>query len=172
MVPSVCAHDTEARSLLPRNLQNGDGRVSLVLLVEVHHLGVVHLVDVVAGQDNDIFRVVAVDEAYVLVDRVCCAGVPRLACRGFIGRQYMHAAVGAVESPGLTIAYVFIQHQRLILRQHAYCVDPGIYAVGEREVDYPVLSSVGDCRASPSPGSVHTVCFPDHRQGALLRTLF
>ena len=58
----------------------------------------------------------------------------------------MHAAVGAVESPGLTVAYVFIQHQRLILRQHAYCVDSGIYAVGEREVDYPVLSSVGDCR--------------------------
>ena len=100
----------------------------------------------VAGQDNYILGIVAVDEADILVDSISCAGIPCLACCGLVRRQYVYAPVSAVKPPGLTVAYVFVEHQRLILRQHAYGVNTGIYAVGEREVDYSVLASVGNCR--------------------------
>ena len=99
----------------------------------------------VAGQDNHILRVVAVDEADVLIDSVSRAGVPRLACRSLVRGQYVNAAVCAVKTPRLTVAYVLVEHERLILREHAHRVYTRINAVGEREVDYPVLTSVGNC---------------------------
>ena len=70
--------------------QDGDGAVGAVLLVEAQHLGVVHLVDVVAGEDQHVVRVVPLDEVDVLVDGVGGAAcTSRAPLAGLIGRQHM-----------------------------------------------------------------------------------
>ena len=50
-----------------------------VVDVELQHLAVIHLVDVIAGQDDDVARVFALDRVHVLVDGVGGALVPVLA---------------------------------------------------------------------------------------------
>ena len=92
----VGGQDTEARGLLPRHLQHSDGTVRIVLFVEVDHLGVVHLVDVVTGEHHYIFRVVLLNKIDVLVNGVRRALIPLGAADGLIRGENMYAAVLAV----------------------------------------------------------------------------
>lgn len=41
----------------------------------------------------------------------------------------MNAAVNSVKSPRVTVADIFVKHQRLILCKYAYCVNTAVYAV-------------------------------------------
>ena len=83
----------------------------------------------VAREDYDIFGIVAVNEADILVNRVCGTGVPSLAGSGFVRRENVYSAVRAVETPRLTVAYVLVEDERLILRENADGVDTGVNAV-------------------------------------------
>lgn len=49
-------HDTEAAGLCQWDRAHGDGAVGLHLLVVAQHGGIVHFIDVVAGEDDDIVR--------------------------------------------------------------------------------------------------------------------
>jgi hypothetical protein len=53
----------EAAGFLRGNLQHRQRRAGAVILVEPQHLRVVHLVDVVAGQDDQVLRVLAEDSS-------------------------------------------------------------------------------------------------------------
>jgi hypothetical protein len=53
----------------------------------------------------------------------------------------MYAAVQAVQVPWLSVADVLVEQQRLVLRQDTDCVDAGINAVGEREINDAVLAA-------------------------------
>ncbi len=48
--------DSEAAGLFRWHLDGGDGDVGFVLAVPVQHLAVVHLIDVVAGEDQGLSR--------------------------------------------------------------------------------------------------------------------
>ena len=139
-------HETETGGFLPLDLTHGDGAGSVLLFVEGEHVGVIHLVDVVAGQDHDVLGVVFVDEVDVLVDSICGAFVPVRALDLLIRGQDVDSAVRAVEVPGLAVADVVIQLKGLVLGQDADRIDAGVYAVRQREVDDPVLSAEGDRR--------------------------
>ena len=52
----------------------------------------------------------------------------------------MYTTVQPVQVPGLAIADVLIQHQRLVLGQDANRVDAGVHTVGQGEVDDAVFS--------------------------------
>ena len=108
------------------------------------HVGVVHLVDMVAGEDDHILRVVHINEAQVLVNGVGGALVPGAALGALVGRQDVDAAGGAVQVPGLAAADIAVQLQGAVLGQHAHGVDTGVGAVGKREVDDAVLTAEGD----------------------------
>ena len=112
----------------------------------LEHAVVVHLVDVVAGQHQHVFRVKLLDEREVLEDRVRGALVPLAGIGGGVGRQHVHAAVAQVQIPGLAGADVAVQLQRTVLGQHADGVDVGIGAVRQREVDDAILSAEGHGR--------------------------
>ena len=142
-VVRVCVHDAEAGRFLPRNGTNRDGRVRAVADVIIQHGVVIHLVDMVAAEDQDIVRIILLDEGHVLIDGVGRSAVPLAAADGLIGRQDENAAVGDVQIPGSAAADVGVQLQGLILRQHADGVNAAVGAVAQREVDDPVLSSVG-----------------------------
>ena len=105
LIPFVHVHDTEASGLLHGDLQYGDGHVGACLFVIGKHLGVVHLVDVVAGEDQNIFRIVQVDETDVLVNGVGSTLVPDPGIAGGgIGREHMNTSVRAVQIPGLSVS--------------------------------------------------------------------
>ena len=142
----VGVHDAEAGCLLQGDVANGDGAVRAALLMIAEHLGIVHLVDVVAGKDQHVFRTIAVDEGDVLADGVCGALVPLGFLASGIRRQDLHAAMGAVQAPGLAVADVLVELQRLILGEDAHGVDAGIDAVGQRKVYDPVFSAEGYSR--------------------------
>ena len=87
-----------------------------MLLMVCHHVGVIHLVNMVTGEDDHIIGVIAVDKIDILVNSIGSTLVPAaLLVVPLIGGQDLGAAVGLVEAPGLTVADVFIQLQGLIL---------------------------------------------------------
>ena len=62
----VCVHDTETASFFHRDLDNCNCRIGIVCLVLLQHLRIIHLINVIAGKNKYIFRIVCVDEINVL----------------------------------------------------------------------------------------------------------
>jgi len=153
-------HDAEAGGLLERDFTDGDGAVGVALLVEAEHSGVVHFVDVVAGEDQHVVRVIALDERDILIDGVGRALVPLGVFTLGVGRQDLHAAVRGVEAPRLAVADVLVELQRLILGQNADRVDLGVYAVGKRKINDAVF-------AAERNGRFGRVLRQDHQTAAL-----
>ena len=114
--------------------------------MEAQEVGVVLLADLVTGQDDDVFGIIAVNEADVLVDGVCSALVPVGAVCLLVRRQGVHTAVQTVQIPGLTVTDVLVQLLGLVLRCDTNGVDIGVDAVGQREVHDAVLTAEGHRR--------------------------
>ena len=142
----VRVHNAEAGGLLNGNLPHGDGHVGVALLVEANHPGIVHPVDMVAGEDQHVVRIIARNKGKVLIDGVGGSLVPLRFLGAGVGREHLHAAVGAVQAPGLSVADIFIQFQRLILGEDSDGVNSGVDAVRQREVDDAILAPEGDGR--------------------------
>ena len=118
-----------------------------MLFVVGHHGGVVHLVDVVAGENDHVVGVEAVHEVDVLINGVGRALVPA----GFlvvtlIGGQNLRAGMGLVQVPGLSVSDILIQLQRLILGQNTHSVDAGVDTVAQRKIDDTVFAAEGNGR--------------------------
>ena len=78
-----------------------------------------------------------------MVDGVGRTQVPGAAGLGLIGGQHMDAAVVPVQIPGLAVAQIAVEDQRLILGEHAHGVDAGVDTVGKGEVDDAVFTAEG-----------------------------
>ena len=111
--------------------------------MERNHLGIIHLVDVVAGEHHHILGVIALDEGDVLGDGVGRALIPVGALALLVRGQHMHARVHAVQVPGLAGADVFVQLQGLVLGEHAYGLNAGIDAVGKGKINDAVFAAKG-----------------------------
>ena len=149
----VHIHDAKARGFLHGDLQNGDGTRGTHLLVMLHHFGVVHFVDVVAGQDDHIFRVIHIQKTDVLIDGVGRALVPgALIPFAHIGGEDMYAAVGSVKIPRLAGADIAVELQRTVLGEHTHGVNARIDAVGQGKVDNTELAAKGDGRLGHMAG--------------------
>ena len=99
------------------------------------HFGIVHFINVVAGQHRHILRIVQIHEADVLVDGVGGALIPSRAAVALVRGEDMHAAVHAVKLPRLAAADVAVQLQRAVLGEHAHGVYAGVCTVGEGEIN-------------------------------------
>ena len=139
-------HDAEAGGLLQRNLAHGNGAVGIALLMEAKHGGVVHLIDVVAGQNQHVIGVIALDKGNVLIDGVGRALIPLGVFTLGIGRKDLYAAVRGVQAPRLAVADVLVELQWLVLGQNTDRVNFGVYAVGKREIDDAVFAAERDGR--------------------------
>ena len=93
------------------------------------HLRIVHLVDMVARKNKNIFGGVLVNERCVLINCIRRAGIPPAAAVACIRRQNKHAAVISVQIPCLSVPEIRVQRKRLILRQHTNGVDIRIHTV-------------------------------------------
>ncbi len=97
----VAVHDAETGRFIDRDIKHCNGGIGFVLLVVLEHLVVIHLIDVVAGQDQDIIRVIFINKIDVLIDGVCSAFVPFRTLRTLVGGQCVDAAAHTVKVPGL-----------------------------------------------------------------------
>ena len=127
--------------------------------MEAQEVRVILFADLVAGQDDDILGVIAVNEGQVLIDGVGRALVPVRAGSLLVRRQNVNTAVQAVKVPGLAVADVLVQDEGLILGQDAHRVNVRIDTVGQREVDdtfrqteLPAWRASGSARTDASPG--------------------
>jgi hypothetical protein len=77
--------------------------------VIVDHRPVIHLVDVIAGENDHVVGAAVLDEAQVLVDGVGGAGVPVLAFARLVGLEQAHAAAAAIQIPRLADADMVVQ---------------------------------------------------------------
>ena len=55
----------------------------------------------------------------------------------------MNAAEGSVQIPRLAVAYVFVEHERLVLSKHAHGVYAGVDTVRQRKVYNSVFGAEG-----------------------------
>ena len=146
-IVGVGVQNTETGSLRQGDASHGDGAGSLVLFMVGHHVGVVHLIDVVAGENHHIVGVEAIHKIDVLVNGVGGTLVPA----GFlvvtlVGGQNLRAGMGLVQVPGLTVSDILIQLQRLILGQNTHSVDAGVDTVAQRKIDDTVFAAEGNGR--------------------------
>ena len=115
-------------------------------LMLAQHQVVVHLVDVVAGEDQHVLRLFAADGVDVLVDGVGRAHVPVLAHALHRRQNLDELAEFSAHDVGPAFADVAVQRQRLVLRQDVNATQVGVDAVGERDVDDAIDAAEGDGR--------------------------
>jgi hypothetical protein len=117
------------------------------------HLTVVEPVDVVGAEDQDDLGVVLGDQLAVAPDGVGVALVEAvLLPRPELGWEQPQASVGPVQVPGATVGQLVVERLEPILLQHPDVLDPGMHAVGQREVDQPEHAGEGDGRLGPPVG--------------------
>ncbi len=99
------------------------------------HQLVIHLVDVIARQDDDIFGAIALDDVEILKHRVGRAHIPLELGYALAGRQDVErfVAFGAEEVPAAL--QVADQRMRLVLGGDADAADARIDRVRQREID-------------------------------------
>ena len=145
--------DAEAMRVADRHLLDGDRDISPVASVRGDERLVVHLVDVVAGQDEHDVAGLLADRLEVDEHCVRRAAVPlgRSAARD-VRLEQANAALVAVEVPRPASADVVVQRARVVLRQDEDVVDLRIDAVRQGEVDDPVLARERNGRLGPDGG--------------------
>ncbi|CCC96390.1 protein of unknown function [Azospirillum baldaniorum] len=136
----VHMHDAEAGGLGARHLDAGDRHIGLLGDVVEQKRAVIHLVDVVAGQDQDVFRLVVAQDVQVLVHRVGGALVPGGLADALLRRQQVAELVHLAAEEVPAALQVAQQAVRLVLRQHADAAEARIDAVRQGEVDDPELA--------------------------------
>ncbi len=133
--------------LLHRHGPHGAGDLGALGPMRLEEGAIVHLVDVVAGQDQHQLRIAIGDEVQVLQHGVGRAAVPvTRPAAADVGLQQRHAAVAAVEVPRATDADVVHQRARGVLGQHGHVGEAGVHRVRQGEVDDPVLAAERDAR--------------------------
>ena len=141
----------ELTRLFRRDLQHPDGRAGAALAMGAQHLGVVHLVDVVAGEDDQVARFLSGDGVQVLIDRVRGSQVPMLA-DALLRAEDLHELAQLVRDDAPAHAQMTAEGQRFVLKRDEDPAEPGIDAVAEREVDDPVRAAEVDRRLRPFLG--------------------
>lgn len=109
--------------------------------VRGEHLAVVHFIDVVAGQDQDVFRLVYAQDIQVLIDSVGRAFVPALLVDPLLRRQQLDELVELAAQETPAALDVLDQAVRLVLGDHADAADARVDAIGQREIDDAKLAA-------------------------------
>ena len=145
----------QAHSLI-RHLQRGwnflrtERNESFDVLLQ-HHF-IVHLVDVIAGEQHDELGAMALDDVDVLVDRIRGPEIPHGFGDALAGGQDIKAfvALGTEEIPAhLQMANEAV---RLVLSGDGDAADAGVDGVGKREIDDARLATEIDRRLGAAVG--------------------
>ncbi len=139
-------HYSKARGLVQRDLPDGDGAIGLVLAMKFQKIVIVHLVDVVARQDQHVLGPGTTDKVHVLVNGVCRALVPIRVRTPQKGLQERYAAPGPVQVPGPAHADVVVQRTGTVLGGDADVVNPRVDTVAQGKINDAIFASKGHGR--------------------------
>ena len=130
-----------ARRFLRRNFKRGHGHVGAGIHMLLEHFLVVHLVDVVAGKNDDVARVLAADGINVLVNGVGGSEIPVGGDAHLRRQDFDEFAEAQQLRPAL--ADVPVERKRFVLRQNEDAAEIAVDAVGKRDVDNAVDAAEG-----------------------------
>ena len=137
-------HAEAARRFLRRNLEGRHGHIGSGIHMLLKHFLVIHLVDVVAGQNDDVARVLATDGINVLVNSVGGSEVP-IGRDAHLRRQDFDEFAEAQQlRPALP--RVPVERKGFVLRQNENAAEIAVDAVGKRDVDNAVDAAEGHGR--------------------------
>ena len=125
-----------------------DGDVGLALDVRVDQLAEVHAVEVIAGEDQVVLRLVRREVARGLPHRVRRPLEPVGVVGRLLGGEHLDEAVGEEVQP-VGLRDVAVERRRVELREHEDLLQPGVEAVADRDVDQPVLPADRHGRLRP-----------------------
>ena len=116
-------HDAKAGGFLARHRDTPDGHIGAAFDMLLDHQGIVLLVDMITGKNDDVFRAVAFDDVDVLGYRIGSTLVPVLLIQTLRGGQDIQrfVAFGAKEAP--TALQMADQAVRFVLRRNANPAD-------------------------------------------------
>ena len=147
----VHLHDAEAAGFLRRNLDDADGRCRTALAVNGQHPRVVHLVDVIAGEHDEMARVLAQNRVEVLKHRVCGAQIPVLS-DALLRAENLDELAEFIGHDAPAHPDVAPERERLVLERDEDFPQTRVDAVAEREVDDPVGTAEVHGRLRPLLG--------------------
>ncbi len=154
-VVSIDMHDAEPGRFHARHLEAPDRHVGAAVDVQLQHQLVVHAVDVVAGEDDDVARAIAGDDVDVLEDGVGGALVP-LVLRDALARGQDVEALVPLRAEEVPAALeVADQAVGLVLGRHRDAADARVERIRQREVDDPGLAAEEDRGLGPLVGELH-----------------
>ena len=160
-------HAELARGLGGVHLDGRHGHIRCGGHVLLQHLLIIHFVNVVAGENENVIRLLAADRINVLIDGVRRPLIPVLR-DAHLRRQHLdEVAVAHQRRPAA--AHVAIQAERLVLRQHKHAAQVAVQAIGKRQIDNSVNAAERDgrfgaiARKRPKPlalaaGQQHSDC--------------
>ena len=145
--PVVFVHrdDSEAGGFLDGNVDGADDRIRALGDEPMVHLRIVHLVNVIAGEDQQEFRVFSVDQEHILIHGVGGAAIPIFADtllrrnRGDIFAQFGVENIPA--GPDMAIERV-----RLVLNEDGDLAESGVQAIAQGKVDDAIFPAKGNSR--------------------------
>ena len=137
---------------LQRGAEGADRQVGAGLQVPLDELHVVHLVDVVAGQDDDVGGPLFLDGVDVLVDGVGGALVPMLVDPLLRRHDVDELAQLAGEVALPADVDVPVEAAGLVLGEDQRLADVAVEAIGEREVDDAIDAAEGHGRLGAVAG--------------------
>ena len=165
LVRLVDVHHAEAGGFHAWHFEASHRHFGLRVDVLLQHLLVVHLVDVVARQDDHVVRRIGLDDVDVLIHRVSGAEIPHILVDALGGRQHVEALVALRSQEVPAAAEVSDEAMGLVLRRDRDAADARIQRVGKREIDDAGLAAEIDGRfgapigefeeAGPAPSSQH-----------------
>jgi hypothetical protein len=125
----------KATRIGPGHLDAPDSHIGTFADMLLEHEFVVHLVDVIARQDHDELRVIALDDVDVLVDRVGRSLVPQGLGHTLAGGQDVETlvALGSQEVPAAL--QVTDEAMSFVLGCHGNMPDAGVEGIRKRKVD-------------------------------------
>ena len=145
-------HDAEGGRFAHRDFQAPYGHVGILLDVLHEHGLVVHFVDMVARQDDDVFGCVALDDVDVLKNGVGGAGVPGSVGDALAGGKDVEALVALQPEEIPAALQMTDQAVGLVLGRHADASDAGIERIRQGKIDNAGFTAEMDRGLGPPLG--------------------
>jgi hypothetical protein len=147
----VCLEDAEARRILDRNGDHRDSDVGVLLTMVADELVIVHPVEMVACQNEDIARFPARDPRHLAANRIRRPLVPVGTRQRLFRRKDLDIAV-AKDVELIGSVDVAMEGCREKLGEDKDTRDARVDAIADRDVEQPVLAADGDGGLGPLLG--------------------
>ena len=139
-VAGIGRHNSKTVGLFQRNVHHGHGQIGVVANMRGDQIAVIHLINMIAGQNQHQIGALVFHIADVLQNRIGGAAVPTLVVATLIRLQQPHPTAITVEVPGFADADMVVQGMRPILGQNRDIENARIHAIGQCKINDPIFA--------------------------------